>query len=308
MPLAGFECPSTGDTIDIEAASEYFEDNGIVPAEVIDAIVLADIKSSTLRSGTHLSPSIADPESTCRREVVIKRFLPYFPLPYQSWLADEGTAIHAYLQQAGATIANNKSKFEVRLPTEEHRNLVDVTRTEDGVLEVSILPKIPMSGQIDRVTQLSNGNVDITDYKTKGYPWTYKKDADPVDYSSGEAKKAQIQLNFYRFMYEKLFGVKVENLWIWKIYKGSRKRNKTFTKIPVPMMTLHDLAIKASPHLLSLGEMLLNAESLTDKPEKLEKYIASLPMDGEKMFNGQKCPLYCDGYKICFGLSGKAVF
>src|SRR3990172_7130753 len=93
MALTHFISPLSGEEIPIEQAPAYFEDQGIMPGDVVQAMIRGE--QNPAHNGTHIGPSIGNPETTCRREVVGKRFLNYKTNPRKMWAAMEGTMFHS---------------------------------------------------------------------------------------------------------------------------------------------------------------------------------------------------------------------
>lgn len=117
MPIVGLISPKTGTLFTIEEGIAHFEEEGIMPGEAIQAI----LNSAAGHGGFHArtSPSIADPETTCRREQVLKRFVDYHLDPFIIWDAQEGTLWHDIFEFAGKGMEGWKQEVECPPPYSE---------------------------------------------------------------------------------------------------------------------------------------------------------------------------------------------
>ena len=295
MPLTHFICPETNEKISFEDAPTYFDERGIMPAAAVRA-TLADL-DDVRRKGAHLSASMLNPSTTCRREVVMKRFTDYGQTPWAMWDADEGTLYHQILSTWGA--GDPLRFYEQRLPP--------MGRNE------TLIPGVPLTGRSDEIYTIvldpAGKEVEIIDFKTTRFPWKKTKDGKPVDYMRPEEHVPQ--LNTLRYLFEDSDPYKrtVRALWVWRIYKGSYERTATFRKVPIPMVTREALLDIIGEHASSLQGYLNAAEAATT-PEELEAAIDAAPMDGndKQMFNGTKCSKYCIMYDDCFKRKGLARF
>lgn len=305
MPIAYFIDPKTLETVDIGKAIEHFEETGLAPGEVIQAII--DDRDDARRKWLHLSPSILNPENNCRREIVIQRTMDYTLDPLSLWSAYEGTAWHRAFNLLGEKI--NGWYREMPLPGPKFADHPQVRKAEydgDSFYELEIFPDIWVSGVADRVRE--DFKV-ITDFKSTNYPWTRSKDASPYDYADSQIKSYAVQVNLYARMVRLLTGVQPEQLWVWRIYRGSRNRNFTFRKLPIPFLGDDALHSLIRDHALSLNQFLTSAHAADPGPAR-EEVIKLIPMDGKekRMFHDQKCPLYCAVKDICYRLAGHTVF
>lgn len=296
MPLAYFICPETNEKISFEDAPTYFDERGIMPAAAVRA-TLADL-DDVRRKGTHLSASMLNPDTTCRREVVMKRFTGYGQTPWAMWDADEGTLYHQILSTWGE--GDPLRFYEQRLPP--------IGRNE------TLIPGVPLTGRSDEIYIITpepkdSLEVEIVDFKTTRFPWKKTKDGKPVDYMRPEDHVPQ--LNMLRYLFEDSDPYKrtVRALWVWRIYKGSYERTATFRKVPIPMVSREALLNIIGEFAGSL-QGYLNACEAATTPEQLEAAIDAAPMDGHDnaMFNGTKCARFCVMQEPCFKLKGMVRF
>lgn len=301
MPIVAVRDPITLDSIPIEDAPVRFEDAGIMPADVV-ALILKDAQDEA-RLTPHVSPSSINPDTNCRRELFLRRYANYVIDPWKQWAAMEGTLFHRMV--AGQAPG---WKSEVRVPAEG---------------KIELWPGVEMGGTIDR---LRDDGSEIADHKTTKYPWTPKPDAQPRDFARPE--EWAIQLNTYRLLVEKARALglldvakPVEELWVWRTYRGSRLDSKTFRKIRVPWMTSEEIWAKCGDFITSLlgwyaeaeavkAEMTPNTTIYNTLEGKLDEIAGRIPMDGEDkaMFGGKKCTAYCGVNEVCMRIAGRASF
>lgn len=305
MPIAYFIDPKTMEHVPIEKAVEHFEETGISPGEVIQAII--DDLDDARRQWLHLSPSIMNPDVNCRREIVINRTLPIGLDPLTLWSAYEGTAWH----RAFNLIAQSYGGWyrEMALPGKEdaaHPKVRKVEHNGQEFYEVEVFPGIWLSGVADRVKEDYS---ILTDFKSTNYPWTRRKDETPYDYAESQVQGWSIQVNLYKKMIEILKGIRPSEMWAWRIYRGSRNRNFTFRKLPIPFMDDERLEAKIREHATTLHGYLEAAHNADPGPDR-EAVIKGIPLDGKdkRMYNNQKCPLYCSAKDTCYKLAGLTVF
>lgn len=317
MPLAGFYCTATSKRVSFEEAPAHFEKHSQIPSEVIHAI----IKNEAGRDGLHarVSPSKLCPATTCRREVVIKRFVDYWLDPMVVWEATEGTIWHAAFKEAGHVEGDGWER-EKRIPTGGPITQGEGPLTidpNDGEPVYEVFPGIFMAGTVDKY-HLEQGVLE--DFKTARYPKTYGKKPPSEDFTEAHGKYVQesvngewaIQLNTYREMVRLKTGVDLKELWVRRIYRGSRDRALTFRRFRVPIVPKERLWEVIGPFVSSLvgylGQAL--AAKKSGGEEAVLKVVKTVPMDGEikKMFNNSKCRSYCPVADICLGLEGRTLF
>jgi len=319
MPIIGLISPKTGMHYSIKDGIKHFEEEGIMPAEAIQAM----LNSAEGHGGFHArtSPSIADPETTCRREQVMKRFLDYYLDPFIIWDAQEGILWHDIFEFAGKGLEDWEQ--EVKCPPDIYTNddgdlLPGVSIDEaDGKPVYEIFPGIFMRGRVDKHDVPFT---TITDFKTEKFPKTYGKSNIPkTDW--GEKKAVRdwpLQLSFYAFMLDASLGKLPQRIFVWRMYRGSREKTLTFRKFEVPLWSKEMVWAECGEHLTSLARYLQEALMIhqddtlpvKDRQEKIKNFCATIPMDGKdkNMFNGQKCHRYCVMRDECFALEGKTVF
>lgn len=301
--LKGFIGPS-GEKIGLDKAPAFFEDAGLIPTEITELI----IRSDQGRGPTpYLSPSVLIPPTTCRREVVLQRFFDFHMEPMNLWAAKEGEIWH----KAFSSVPCKDYMQEVMLPADpdvegwkpEHGDDSShplVKRCpEDGKLRVEVFPGVWMRGILDRISL--NWKV-IDDHKTQR--WSRK------DYSSRNLVEWAVQLNIYRIMVKLLRDVDPE-MFIWRTYRGGyvNPDNPIFRKLPVPRVEKERLWGEIETFTNSLlGAVQKAYEHDKSDPEGLETIVRALPMDGEPMFNGQKCGKYCRVMEKCYSIQGLPLF
>jgi hypothetical protein len=293
MPLTHLHDPVNGIDIPLEQAPEYFEHQGLIPMEVTQALL--NTANDPRRLDEHLSPSVADPDTTCRREQIIRRFMPYSLDPMVTWEAMEGTVWH---NAFSAMSEGNQDWFsELPIPGPDDEDLPHVKRTTEDVLVVETLPGIWLSGVVDRV---SRDFKTLVDHKTQRFSkrdWGFK---------SGW----KLQINLYVLMIKRTKDVEPEQLAVWRTYRGSYERDRTFRYFPCPKMNVDEIDSKIRKHCEDLQKRLVEAKAAYDAGDQaaIEDLIKNTPMDGQTMFNGKKCSQYCSVQKVCFGLEGLPTF
>lgn len=305
MPIANFIDPKTLELVSIEEAVAHFEETGLSPGEVIQAII--DDRDDARRKWLHLSPSILNPENNCRREIAIQRFLPFNLDPLSMWSAYEGTAWHRAFNLIGENVSGWHKELALPGPADvDHPKVRKVESEGQTFYELEVFPGIWLSGVADRVRE--DFKV-ITDFKSTNYPWTRTKDAPPMDFAESQIRSYQIQVNLYGRMVELLKGTTIEELWVWRIYRGSRNRNFTFRKLPIPKVSPELLESKIREHAETLDGFLRATHAAEPGPER-DAVVNGIPMDGKdkRMYNDQKCSLYCGARDVCYKLAGHTVF
>lgn len=276
-------------------AADTAEAKGIMPREAIG------IPKTSREVFPSTPPSSADPTTTCRREMVLKKFWPNIAVnPLALNTRDEGTAVHQWLASRGQQMGGNYH-YEVSFPSAEHANHAAVRPRADGNYEAEIFPGVWTYGIVDRI---STDFTEITDYKTSRFPAANKKTGKRYDY--GVKSDWIIQQNLYRRLVTVLTGVTPDKLVVWRFYNGSYEPSETWKKFDIPLLSDDVLLGTVGPHMRSLREFQEKAATALDITE-LAAIIATVPMDGEiqAMFNGKKCQQYCDVRDICFHIAGK---
>jgi hypothetical protein len=293
MPLTHLHDPINGNDVPLEEAVAYFEDQGILPAEVIQKIL--NSANDPRRLDDHLSPSVANPSTTCRREQVIKRFKDYSLDPLVVWEAMEGTVWHEVF--AKMTEGSEEWYCELPVPSPDDEDQENVKRTEEDVLVVEVFPGIWLSGVVDRINKDFSTLIDHKTQRFSKKDWGFKPDW-------------KLQINLYALMLERTKGKKPEQLGVWRTYRGCYERDRTFRFFPCPPMTESTIHATIREHCESLQDYLTRARQAykSGDEELLNKIVKEIPMDGKTMFNGKKCSQYCSVQKICFGLEGLPTF
>ena len=318
MPLAGFKGLDSQE-ITFENAPQYFDDQGLAPAEVVSSIIRDDAGRGPQ---PYLSPSILNADTTCRREIVISRFIDYFMDPLSKWMAVEGTTFHdAFIQvptpgwdyevalpadpqcKCGADLMDNLEEIEEGLPAfcgncrevqgwrhshGDHRNHPNVKRCEeDGKLRLELFPGHWMKMRLDR---LRADKRVIVDFKTKRNAKVDRWKQDMVSWA--------IQLNCYRRAVHLLYDVPDVEMWVWRIYRGAYDADRALRKFEVPVANVATMELLL-PHIDSLAGFLRQAWEVKDDKQALLSLVKTIPADGVEMFNRKKCLKYCQVEAQC---------
>lgn len=288
MPIRSLIDPKTLQAVPLEEAPDYFERKGLMPAEVIGMILKDEGRPPAGRPFVY--PSVADPDVTCRREVLIRQHLPYDLNPIRLWQAKEGTIWHdAFLAQGAPGWEHEVNLPDALLVEGRAPGGGNVKVCSDGKPRLEVWPGVWMRGRVDR-----HQNWDVlADHKTTRYA--------KQDY--GLKKDWTVRLNIYARMVWMLRGVAPKELWVWRTYRGVYEPEKAFRRFPVPLLGEGDMS-RLGQFALSLQGYLEKAETTDD----VEALVRSMPMDGEKMFNGKKCGEYCAVKDVCFRIQGLTMF
>lgn len=306
MPLIGLYCQACDSDVDFAEAPDHFEDcsGGVMAAEAVAMMVQKELDRKATRGddvGPHLSPSKFDPLINCRREQYIRKCYDYRLNPFKVWAASEGTLWH----RAFAEIRLPGWQYEIVLPGPEHAEHENVVKDHRGYLKYQLGTGVCYSGAMDK---LSDDGKILIDFKTKNYPWTFKKDSAPSERFTGEwVASTALQLNGYRVMAEDLMGIKIEELWAWRMYRGCRRPESAWKKFEIPYLPKAELVERIADHLLTSSNW--NARGLAcDTIEEKDQILDEVPEDGACMFNGKKCSQFCDVERICKLKAGREVF
>ncbi len=314
MPLRNFVCPDTDKIIPLDEAPAYFEEAGIMPAET----VLAIIENETSRKDEdprYLTPSRLNTEVLCRRELAITRFLPYDLNPQLMEEAQEGTLWHKVYKAQGA---GDDWLHEVRVPFYKDSpgvggsggNLDKMVKGEDGLYRVEVYPGVLLRGTIDR---LSLDYKVLIDHKAHKFPFAPPATNKPSpkwevggEYYIQQQEGHSYQLSAYAHIVEIITGEEVEQLWVWRKFRGSKNRAYTFRKMPIKKMSRETMWARIKDYIEPLLQHLRNLYEIRDDEKAITEYISNMPMDGhdQGMFNDQKCTKYCAVRPLCFGMEG----
>jgi hypothetical protein len=306
MPLIGLFCPGCNSNVGFAEAPDHFEDcsGGIMAAEAVALMVQKELSRKAERGddeGPFLSPSKFDPTINCRRESYIRKNYDYRLNPFKVWAASEGTLWH----KAFAEIQLPGWKYEIVLPGPEHEDHPNVVKDHRGFLKYQLGTGVCYSGALDK---LSDDGKVLIDFKTKNYPWTFKKDAAPSERYTGEwVASTALQLNGYRLMVEDLMGHEIEQMFAWRMFRGCRRPESAWKKFEVPYIPKGELVERIADHLLTAGNWNARGLACDDESEK-DQILQEVPEDGIRMFGGKKCNEYCDAEYICKTKSGREVF
>ncbi len=329
MPVRRFKAthPETGETalVDLEDAPGLFEAWGIAPAEIIQSIVF-DIKDG-VHAGDDprfLNPSNLFPGMCCRREEVIKRFLEYDYDPLYRYAPLESSNHHEKWSSELITSSNPGWAYEVEVPSDlvlaapgsVQPDPELVCRTgDDNKWRAQIAPGFWLRGWVDK--QSANRKIQV-DWKHPSYPKGFKDP--PPDYAfeskwgPGTVVEWSYQTSAYAAIVEAAETAngnpdfKVEEIWVWRIYKASRNRAFTFQKFDLSELRMSgpDLWSAIMMYQKPLLDWLAEAYEMKGDQQALERLIDQIPMDGreQRMLNDTKCTKFCGAMEECFRIAG----
>ena len=330
MPAVCYTKPGTPDTLTFEEAPAWYDENTEVPEEAIR--LLTELEGDPRRLGINLSPSSLSERTTCKRQLLIKKFFPYAIDGTSEWQATEGTIWHKAFD---AIVPKQDDRWhrEVLLPNAlmgDRKTDPTLTRykqlIEDGTLklweytphhsswEVQIFPGIWVNGRVDK---LAKDLSEIQDFKTKAFPgWKDRKTNSWKVKHWPPGDDERIQLGAYARMVEVLTGTRPPKETIRQMYRGSRIAKESWKKYPLEPMENDELEAKIRPHVETFTGWATEMKCLKDETEAkgenplpvLGAYLDRVPLDGTRMFNDTKCSLYCTQMPICFALAGKVRF
>lgn len=291
----------------------YFEGRGIMPKEAVELVIESLTGPRGSEDPRYLTPSQLCPDTNCRREICLERFVEYDLDPRKLWEACEGQIWHhAFYQRSG--------KHEIVLPDhliakrEGPPTTGNIKVCEDGLMRAEIVSGIWCRGTVDNLYYVDGGDpittLTIRDHKTQAYPKVYG-DKPPIDFAEPDPKgrwkgnrhEWAFQFSAYALIAECVTGVPVKEIFAWRMYRGSKDRSKTFRKIPIKKWSCEKLQELLTPWVYEATEWLQRCYELKEEPERLLQFIRTLPMDGAEkhMFGGQKCAKYCSVASICMG-------
>jgi hypothetical protein len=295
VPVTEFLHPlsETGERVPFVDAAEVFEREGLIPRAHTLAMIADLSKDRGPESGLYLYPSCMNPDTTCRRELVIQRFLPQAVSPFAVLARMEGTLWHNLYaaQDVGAAV------HEERYPTK------GATLCLDGKRRVEVWPGVLLSTRVDL---LEPGR--LIDYKSRKYPRVYGKSTDPDEkgpFFEDLKRDWGLQLNLTKFVVEACpeaaHMLPINDLAIWRCFLGSHDSSKTFRYIPITSLSKETVWAQIGSWTLELLDMLQRAYEVRDDLPKLEALIETIPPDGHNkgMFGAKKCLNYCDSKPAC---------
>jgi hypothetical protein len=307
MPITQIIDPANNVLLPIDKAAEHFDEQGLVPAETIYALIKQQVDERNEYGGEHLSPSQITPRSTCRRELILKRFFDYAQDPFQLWKAMEGTLYHDAFAHSGKDRPG--AERELSLPDNHLHASHPLIQIREGRPRIEVFPGVWMRGTVDLLMQ-SLGT--IVDYKTTKYT--------AQDYWDRQSEEWKPQINIYAYIVELLRECGITHLWVWRLYRGAYDSTKAFRKIPIQKVERDDLWFELKPWVEETLALLQRANEIyqtglikgTDWKPALEQLVRTIGMEGENMFKGKdgsnKCTRYCPVKDLCFGIEGRMNF
>jgi hypothetical protein len=290
MPLTHLIHPVSGEKFpDVETAARALDEAGLVPAAVT-RLCGVRLGKEVVPPNAYLYPSIMNQKTTCRRQLVLERFVPFGGAP--GWSpAMEGGAVHAAIST------------ELTLPDDIVEPIPgSFKECEDGKKRIEVIPGVWMRGKVDLLEEIEGG-WRLTDYKTKKWPKGFK-DVPSETYTHEDVQDWSIQLSCYAVMIEKVTGKPVKEAVVWRIFNGSHNQAYTFRKFPIPIMSALTLESQlggwASDAIKWLEQAVGGDVPGATKAARMDGY-------DDRMFNGKKCTMHCPVREQCFGATGDSV-
>lgn len=302
MPCIGFICPKCLAKVPLEEAVEHL---GETCAVMYGAVVQSFVNSQgdeRRGRGAGVSASIMSPDVTCRRQLLIQRYLDYWLDPRAAEEAEEGSVIHHAMHARGS--GGDRWGLETPLPGAGDMDKAGVRRNPIGdFLELELWPDVWVSGIVDR--HLKDWSV-IEDLKTKR--------AAKVQYPP--SLSTTIQLNILKLLAERLGYGPVGKLYAWTYQRGCYEASLRHRRWEIQVLPEQMLRQHSEKHARTLAGYQMACEAARGLPmavlgaNPLEATIKQVPMDGKDlgMFNGKKCIQYCEVNQICFGLAGEVTW
>lgn len=292
MPLQAFIDPTNGQVVSVEAAEDYFDQQGLAPRFWIRR--LKESLTQDRRMGPYLSPSICDPTSTCRRSLLLKQFEPFTINPISDGAASlEGTLIHAGM-------FNSDEGCEVQFPRDEDEGKPGVRRVEQGFLVLEIWPGFEVSTRVDMIYKS-----EILDLKTQRYSKAEQPPKIGWNY----------QLGMIDLIRTKLTGEKGETFTVWRFLQGTYEDARRWRKIPITIPSEEELRTLLYDWGLQFVAWWKERNALEgEPPHMIEAWWKKIPLEGQNMWGGKdkfgnykRCG-YCDVKNICFEKAGIPTF
>lgn len=313
MPVTGFLCPKCNKSVPIEEAQEHFADVCAVMYHGSVQAIINNLGDERRALGAGVSASQGSPEATCRRQVVLERFVPYSIDIRMQEDAEEGSNYHSAFHKRGA---GGVWAYETPLPGPADAGKPGVRRNAAGFYEYELWPDVWFSCMVD-----AHKNWKWIDDLKTARPAKSMRCPKCNYYQSGKIwppgndNKAQLMLA--KVVAERLGYGPVEQLRIWKYVRGcyeAAERHHPFVIMDGsrehPFWSEAQLEQHCREHLSSMASMVRTAEALQGEPGWMfDAWLkANVPLDGleRNLFNGKKCTMYCSVKDICFQLAGKA--
>lgn len=182
-PVVGFKCWKTGQDVPIEDAFEHFHvEHRLMMGPSIQAIVNSATDDRRM-AGAGVSASMGSPTETCRRQILIERFVDFIMDPRDLDEAEEGTMFHSAFLKRGVGIEGWGFEHPLPGPQDLDHELVR-ENPKHGFPEMEILPGVWHSCIVDMFTSDWRA---IHDLKTKRAARTF--------YPPSMGVKVQLGLN-----------------------------------------------------------------------------------------------------------------
>jgi hypothetical protein len=319
MPAVGFTRAGQPGALSFEEAPDWYDANTNVPWAAI--ALVAQLEKDVRRFGMGLSPSGADEETTCIRQLAIKKFLDYLINGISTWQAMEGTILH----HAFESIAPPRPGWYRELLFPDYFVENDILHPDanvqrdplSGSLELEMFDGIWMNGKLDLVRE---DWLKLSDYKSKAWGgWRDRKTrAWKIKHYPPDMGQ-HLQLNLYRRAIELCTGVNPKELKIDRVYRGARDANQAWIPYNIPVMANAELEARIRPHVeAGQDAFAMLRQIVIDNPKATKEELQALliegikeiPMDGldKGMLRNTKCTEYCTQQPICFRLAGMVDF
>lgn len=260
MPITHLLHPRTGAVLLFDEAPDILEEEGIQPAEAVQAII-KDLGKPSF----NVRPSDLVPSMNCRRQRVWMETHDYGVDPLGEEDPMEGDFWHKALGTQEIEVPGDGARAEVC--------------------------GVPMRGRLDwppteRIKDLKTtkpfwvAKTSTKEEKAAGAFWAYAKIWEPKTYDN-DIEKWQYQLSVYAILWSKKTGQPAPKMGrVWRRYGGVKGENGRYKRFDFPLLTEEELERKIGPWMRSLQEGLKKAEAGDTDAWK------TLPADGREFKKG----------------------
>ena len=271
MPITHLIHPKTGARLDFAKAGAILEEDGIMPASAVDAII-ASIGED--KPAFNVRPSDVVPSMECRRQRVWMATHDCGANPLEMEVMLEGSALHAYY---GAE---------------------EITVPKDGV-RVDICG-VPMRGRMDWLDKHR-----ITDLKTSTPFWKVTYPPKPLDGSlkakpfadiwEPDAKediaKWQIQLSIYAILLRKSGREAPSMGRVWRRWAGVKADKGRYKRFDFPLLSEAELEARVGEWIMDLADWLNEAKTDVDAWKHAEPDGRSIVGSRGNLWKCERCQL-----------------
>jgi len=306
----------------LNEACQVLEGEGQLPGEIVGLFLEPHDGGRAVEPVVW--PSEADPSSSCRREIALKRLQGEgiaFDLR-RVWDRLLGLGIEAALARAEL----DGWLYQPSVPDDILRSgkfividdvLVGLAPGQDGQKRWAVRSDVLGCNLRGRIDRLSLDGKTIIDWKVTGYPGPGRD----WGLNSGWVFQLQLYAHMMRLLLEDVTSEE-QKLEIWRVYRDpyvwkdqgpGRPKKKmadidvAFRRFEVPVWDDEKLLEKVGDHCRSTDGIL---RALAEDPASVAEILADVPMDGEvrRIYGGRKCTDYCDVREWCFRLAGRPEF